>query len=230
MAKGKGKPRLIRYNTQAAGASAGASCSLPALALLPALVLTGRWYLNCSCTLLGAQHVLQLQEAADQLQAKESMYNACAHCSLHRHPTASCGALLGWLQQPEVAQQLESAGNTVQPLLQQLQDLQAGWAQVQAVQAVASTAGTFPLLSVLASQLEKCGTALTAVGVSCCCNNPDCNHVDDHSELGMVVPRGLCAGCKVARYCSQDCQGQHWKHHKSVCKASRSAATAAAAP
>ena len=26
-----------------------------------------------------------------------------------------------------------------------------------------------------------------------------------------------CANCKVARYCSKECQKLHWKHHKKVC-------------
>ena len=27
-----------------------------------------------------------------------------------------------------------------------------------------------------------------------------------------------CGGCKVVRYCSPDCQTEHWKEHKKICK------------
>lgn len=31
----------------------------------------------------------------------------------------------------------------------------------------------------------------------------------------------LCGGCKVAQYCSKDCQCKHWSHHKRACKAAK---------
>lgn len=37
-----------------------------------------------------------------------------------------------------------------------------------------------------------------------------------------------CAGCKKARYCSKDCQKQHWTDHKLYCKHVASGGTSSA--
>ncbi|KZV81644.1 hypothetical protein EXIGLDRAFT_370888 [Exidia glandulosa HHB12029] len=48
------------------------------------------------------------------------------------------------------------------------------------------------------------------------CGRPACSVTE--RETGRKL--SLCAGCRIIRYCSQDCQKQHWRSsHKSVCSA-----------
>jgi hypothetical protein len=60
-----------------------------------------------------------------------------------------------------------------------------------------------------------------------CCNNPRCRNLDGLSEQELVSGRSSrCSGCKVARYCSRECQLEHWgapAGHKAVCKRLRAA-------
>jgi hypothetical protein len=61
---------------------------------------------------------------------------------------------------------------------------------------------------------------LMAVPVDFACNNPDCLCLDGPWELGLVNHRAkvVCGGCGVARYCSRNCQEQHWKWHMDACR------------
>ncbi len=34
-------------------------------------------------------------------------------------------------------------------------------------------------------------------------------------------PFARCSGCQLVRYCSRDCQKQHWKEHKALCMSVR---------
>ena len=74
---------------------------------------------------------------------------------------------------------------------------------------------------------NSCWQALTefatavcdAMPVGNCCNSLECVNFDKLSEQHLVGGKGcVCAGCDVARYCSKQCQKQHWKQHKTACK------------
>lgn len=47
------------------------------------------------------------------------------------------------------------------------------------------------------------------------CYNPYCKNPKSSSNGADL---STCAGCKKVRYCSKDCQKQHWKDHKLYCK------------
>jgi hypothetical protein len=72
------------------------------------------------------------------------------------------------------------------------------------------------------------GSVLTALPVSCTCNNPTCGNLSETSELKLVKGSShACSACRTARYCSKECQTKHWKQHKPVCKALVAAALVA---
>ena len=61
---------------------------------------------------------------------------------------------------------------------------------------------------------------LDALPVGFACNNLCCTCLDGPLEVGLVSHRVqvVCGGCGVARYCSRECQEEHWGQHKRVCK------------
>eukprot|EP00878_Enallax_costatus_P025673 GHUV01027492.1.p1 GENE.GHUV01027492.1~~GHUV01027492.1.p1 ORF type:complete len:406 (+),score=160.74 GHUV01027492.1:634-1851(+) len=73
----------------------------------------------------------------------------------------------------------------------------------------------------VAGQLQQLGAGVAAaLPVAFCCNNPGCMNEDGCSEAELG---SRCKGCMSARYCGRECQKEHWKLHKVVCK-SRAAA------
>ena len=67
--------------------------------------------------------------------------------------------------------------------------------------------------------LQSC---LWGMPVISCCNNLSCRRIGGISELGQVygsiVGGGFCQGCKVACYCSAQCQRRAAPFHKHACK------------
>ena len=57
---------------------------------------------------------------------------------------------------------------------------------------------------------------LAEVPVSVGCSNPACVSLAGVSEV--AVSNKACTGCKVVYYCSRECQVDHWKVHKRLCK------------
>jgi len=99
-----------------------------------------------------------------------------------------------------------------------------------AVEALKLPDGSLPsenLVSTAAELMTALGLSLNSLAFPTACSNPRCSNLSGPSELQLVSGRGnMCAGCLVARYCSRDCQRQHWKQHKPVCKALAAAAAA----
>ncbi|KAL8281248.1 hypothetical protein RQP46_006282 [Phenoliferia psychrophenolica] len=47
------------------------------------------------------------------------------------------------------------------------------------------------------------------------CNRDGCLEA---SMAGVDPPMLVCGGCRVLRYCSKECQKEHWSAHKTLCK------------
>jgi hypothetical protein len=51
------------------------------------------------------------------------------------------------------------------------------------------------------------------------CNYEGCTNMTTLSELQLAhCKQSICSACKMARFCSKECQKQAWKEHKLVCK------------
>ncbi|KAF8065493.1 hypothetical protein HT031_003094 [Scenedesmus sp. PABB004] len=79
----------------------------------------------------------------------------------------------------------------------------------------------------LAAQLQAFGEAVcAALPLRSACSNPRCANVSGLSEA--LLARGsacVCAGCRVAHVCGQDCQVAYWRAgHKATCRRLRSTA------
>ncbi|GLC34204.1 SUMO-activating enzyme subunit 1A [Pleodorina starrii] len=48
------------------------------------------------------------------------------------------------------------------------------------------------------------------------CDNPSCGSFGGKSEESLALKK--CARCRAVRYCSADCQLQHWPVHKATCR------------
>lgn len=50
------------------------------------------------------------------------------------------------------------------------------------------------------------------------CESPACSKVTAYQPGGGRMPYKRCAQCKIANYCSRECQVAHWPQHRASCE------------
>jgi hypothetical protein len=166
------------------------------------------------------QSLLQLEAFAEDFEAASNSAGevsraaagaaeAAAECRILRAPSTAdemrqCMGLREEPSTPAEQQRLEAASTLarcsqqVDAKLEELQQHVAPLAQ-QLQQWAASFCGQFAL--------------------ACCCNNAGCTNLLLPSEQALVGGKQcVCAGCRTARFCSEECQLAMWLHHKQLCK------------
>lgn len=147
---------------------------------------------------------------------------------------------LGSLQQPSVddsvsllaAGDLQHLKQLYEDILQKTQQFRLYLSEIVASSGISTATSTglgelHGHTRVLGKLLQCFGSEVGAAVPSFrCCNNFECANMDKLSEWQLV--RGIhCSGCKLAAYCSADCQKQHWPVHSAVCKRLRAEKAAA---
>ena len=93
------------------------------------------------------------------------------------------------------------------------------WEQQQGAARSGAMEEAYKELAKLFLMLQSC---LWGMPVSFCCNNLGCRAMKGISELAQVYGYarggGFCQGCKVACYCSAECQRRAAPFHKHACK------------
>jgi hypothetical protein len=188
-----------------------------AAAMLPSVVVLGRYFMQCAEEQL-ADVAEELEPESDQEQ-QESHQSSDGLCSIQLDDIMS--AVQQWLAAGSTCDQLGAAGYEPVPVLLQLEQ----WAAAR--QALQDSPADSAAQQAQAQELRSIGLALCSFAVPCMCNNPSCTSMASLSELASVSGRScICVGCRVARYCGRTCQRAAWKQHKPVCAALSAAAAA----
>jgi hypothetical protein len=211
----------LRSTADTAAAVAAAAQGEGALSVLPWLMLLGRCFLVWANQLqhLGAAGLAPAAGSAAPSAAWLFIRRAQAGFSLLDMIQGACHL---WLSKDDIASELQIAGYDLDGLVHKLFGLQGS------LQALWSNPDGASQRSALVSSVQALAQELCAVAAPAICNNPHCSNVSGPSELVLVSGRSaVCGGCRVAHYCSRDCQRQHWKQHKPVCQALEATAAAA---
>uniref|UniRef100_A0A383WKL8 phytol kinase n=1 Tax=Tetradesmus obliquus TaxID=3088 RepID=A0A383WKL8_TETOB len=151
---------------------------------------------------------------------------------LLQHCRSALHSLLRICQESKRDETLQQCQDTQQ---QQDQQLQTGRQQRESAAAGKQQLDLdAPVVTTLklAKRLQQLGAAvISRLPLPYCCSNPRCSNLGGLSEQELVAGKASrCSGCKVARYCSRQCQAEHWEApagHKAVCKRLRAAAAGA---
>jgi len=74
------------------------------------------------------------------------------------------------------------------------------------------------VMEVLLDMRQRFDACAWGIRPACCCN-PLCSSLLPSPTTGRLPKGKACSGCDHDRYCSTDCQRQHWPLHKHACKA-----------
>jgi hypothetical protein len=209
-------------------------------------VIIGRFFLQV------AAEPNQQQPQSEQQQQQQQQQSLLEECITGQPSKIAglAGAAQQWLQAHST--QLTAAGYNPEAVLLQLHQLLLALDAVAAASPAAAGSSVFGQLLTHSSagaaaaaasifstsmdermpaalqQLRLTGLAVCGMAVPCLCNNPSCANTTGLTELSLVSGRScICAGCRVARYCSRPCRARHWKQHKPVCAALAAASSAA---
>jgi hypothetical protein len=152
---------------------------------------------------------------------------------LFEHVHSTVAGVMGLLRADSpgsIAAQLSAAGFVLGPMQMQLQLTYDAFGSIQANPQDELLLEAVTEFSTAVVCLQQAGLALSTLAFRTSCNNPSCSNLSGIMEVQLVSGRSCkCAGCREARYCSKECQGQHWQQHKPVCKSLAAAKAAAAA-
>lgn len=175
--------------------------------------------------MLSADRKQQVGVASGTQQRPTSLLCSKAHLTVLQQLTE-------WLELQ--VQSLALTDKVKQQLKQQQQELQGTFQQLvsgsNSSQSSKASVGNQQqgLQVMLAQQLQAFAAGGCAqIPLRLSCNNPACCSLATVSELVLCGKRNanMCAGCQRAKYCSAECQKQHWDQHKAVCKQLRAKAS-----
>jgi hypothetical protein len=245
---------LAAGNSCTAAAAAAAAEAFKAPQMLPWLVLLGRCFLQWSVLLTQQQQQQRRQSSRRRTISADDETLAGMDPSTNLftetmglysdgggiEPLVTCGleVLALALADVSIAAQLAAAAGCDVGKLQELvretatvtgASFLVKQQQQQQRRPAAAAVGDGGEGRVFSQQLQVLGLTLTSLAFKLVCNNPGCSSLADVSDLQLVKGRSKqCSGCVTARYCSKECQEQHWQQHKPVCKAVKAAATSGA--